>query len=76
MRGLVAEVAVRHVEVEDDHARVTTVLQLVAGGELVDELLLRRHDDTWKVEGYHLDRQQRDAAAVVDQALPDGTPTT
>jgi hypothetical protein len=75
LRGLVADVVVRQVEVDDDHARVTTALALVAGGELVDELLLRRHDSTWRVEGYHLDRHQRDVAAPVDHPLPDATPT-
>jgi hypothetical protein len=76
LRGLVADVAVRHVEVEDDHARVTTALALVAGGELVDELLLRRHDDTWRVEGYHLDRRQRDSAASSEPVRPEATPAT
>ena len=76
LQGLVADVVVRHVEIEDDHARVTTALALIAGGELVDELLLRRHDGAWLVEGYHLDRRQRDATASVEHPLPDATPTT
>jgi hypothetical protein len=76
LRGLVADVAVRHVAVEDDHARVTTALALVAGGELVDELLLRRHDGMWRVEGYHLDRHQPDAAVPVEHVRPDATSTT
>jgi hypothetical protein len=62
LRGLVDEVRVRHVEVDDDRARVTTALALRDGGELVDELLLRRDDGTWRVEGYHLDRRDLGAA--------------
>jgi hypothetical protein len=63
LRGLVEAVAVRHVEVDDDRARVTTALALRDGGELVDDLLLRRDDGTWRVEGYHLDRRHLGAAA-------------
>jgi hypothetical protein len=63
LRGLVDGVAVRHVEVDDDRARVTTALSLRDGGELVDELLMRRDDGTWRVEGYHLDRRQLGGAA-------------
>ena len=57
LQGLVTAVRVQDVEVEDDRARVTTRLELRDGGELANDLLLRRDDGTWRVEGYHLDRE-------------------
>jgi hypothetical protein len=63
LRGLVEHVAVGSLSVEDDRARVSTTLTLVEGGELANDLLLRRTDGAWRVEGYHLDRTQVAAAA-------------